>query len=458
MAKKRKKSISPPKKAAVSSNPLYEKQQAFLNSLSERERNELFHPEIEADRRAKLWMDQADLGEALVNQYAWATPSPHALKILKEFSPIVEVGCGANAYWASCMKEGGIDVIAYDMQIDTGGKIKANKSGKNGKDKSGRNASDSLVKQGGPVSLKNHKNRALFLCYPDEDGEGMGAQCLEHYTGTHVIHVGETILDATLSMDQAPWGRSSSSEFQARLAGEYHCILKVELPSWLHVRDSISVWKRSETSTIVFAADSEDDDEEDEEIEYRHIPCSERLPINVAAPCCAHLLLPSSTATTAVPTTVAANDAPAETKQRNRSSSSDGTKTKNGEDHKMKTAETERKEAPPKNSARARSESHDSSSSSKQKSKKRSRSDSTDSKRSRSDSVDSQKKRKRSNSSDSTSIKGRERSDSTDSAKKRRKLEKEHQKKIDDLFAGGYDLEPATPPRKRSKVAYKSPW
>lgn len=396
----------------------------------------------------------------MVNQYAWATPSPHALKILKEFSPIVEVGCGANAYWASCMKEAGIDVVAFDMKVDTGGKIKPNHS--EGKDQG--SASNSFVQQGGPTSLKKHKDRALFLCYPDEDGEGMGEQCLEHYAGKYVIHVGESFLDANLSMDQAPWGRSSSSEFQTRLAAEYHCILKVELPSWLHVRDSISVWKRSQTSTIVFGADSDEEDEEEEEVEYRHIPCSERLPINIAAPCCAHLLPPSSSTAAAVAPAFAKAAPSAETKKRDRANSSDETKKKS-HDQPSKAAEATKEDL--KSPARSRSESHDSSSS-KNKSKKRSRSDSTDSKRSRSDSVDSkrsrsesvdsQKKRKRSNSTGSaSSLKRRERSDSTDSAKKRRKMEQDHKKAIDDLFEGGYEIE-ATPPRKRAKAAHTSPW
>lgn len=439
MAKKNKKRINSPKKGATK-NPLYEKQQAFLKTLSERERNELFHPKVSAERRAELWMEQADLGEELVNQYAWATPSPHALKILREFSPIVEVGCGANAYWAYCMKEEGIDVTAYDIQVDTGGKIKSKK----GKGKS--IAPDSLVQQGGPSSLEKHKDRTLFLCYPDEDGEGMGEQCLAHYTGTYVIHVGESILDANLSMDQAPWGRSSSSNFQIRLAAEYHCILKVQLPSWLHVRDSISVWKRSETSTIVFAADSDEEGEEDEEIEYRHVPISERLPINVAASCCEHLL-PSPAAASA-PSPVKQKDG----KKRVRSLSS--------EDQPMQEVKTERKEK--KGPARSRSDSNDSKTS--KKSKKRGRSDSTDSRQSRprsrprSDSVDSQKKRKRSNSTDSTTRLGaRPRSDSTDSAKKRRKLEKEHQKAIDSLFAGGYEVD-VTPPRKKAKGGSTTPW
>ena len=227
-----------------------------------------------------------------MNRYAWATPSPDALRIIKEFAPIVEIGCGANAYWAKQMQEEGIDVVAYDIEIDDGGKIIGKGSSSKKHEKEQEQSSTKIARKGGPTKLKEHRDRTLFLCYPDEEGEGMGAECLEHYLGEYVIHVGESILDSNFSMDQAPWGRSSSSDFQERLVAEYHCIIKVELPNWLHVRDTISVWKRSRTCTIVFAADSDDDDgeDEDEEIEYRYIPCNERLPINLAAPCCAHLL------------------------------------------------------------------------------------------------------------------------------------------------------------------------
>ena len=268
-------------------NPLYKRQQQFLESLNVLERNEFFNPKIDGDRRGTLWMNQADLGEELVNRHAWATPSPHALRIIKEFARVgvVEIGCGANAYWANQMLSEGIDVIAYDIAIDDGGKISKQKK------MNEKQRSSIVVHKGGPSVLTQHPDRTLFLCYPDEEGEGMGAECLEYYQGMYVIHVGESIMDSNFSMDQAPWGRSSSSDFQERLLSEYHCLIKVELPNWLHVRDSISVWKRSETCTMVFAADSDvEDDEEDEEIEYRHIPCNERLPMNVAAPCCAHLL------------------------------------------------------------------------------------------------------------------------------------------------------------------------
>lgn len=278
-------------------NPLYEKQQEFLLALTKEEREDFFSSSFDTDRRAELWMAQADLGETLINRYSWATPDERSLRILRHFSPIVEIGCGANAYWSRLMKEARIDAVAYDFDPEGGGTFQSRSSEKRKR----QSSCGFKVHKGGPDVLRQESGRTLFLCYPDEDDEvskeigeseqpcSMGAACLEHYTGDYVIHVGEIFGD-TLAMDQAPWGRSSSPEFQQRLASEYHCILKASLSNWLHVRDTLSVWKRTEMCSIVFAA-GEDDEEEDEEIEYRYIPASERMPVDVAAPCLAHLLV-----------------------------------------------------------------------------------------------------------------------------------------------------------------------
>ena len=306
------------------SNPLLSKQTKFLSSVPRKARHHFFSEEhVDGETRGDIWTRQADLGEELVDKYAWATPDDRALGILRHFSPIVEIGCGANAYWARLMHSAGIDVVAYDMAVEDGGHIQKQekKSGKKRKS-GGSNFSNGdggkgdgkhfAVRKGGPDVLSSNamRKRALFLCYPDEDDQdadgaagqdyddnkdgeelpplSMGAACLENYQGDIVIHVGELHGD-TLSMDQAPWGRSSAPEFQQRLAAEYHCLLKAALPNWLHVRDTISVWKRSQTCTMVFEGD-EEDDESDEEIEYKYIPPNERLPQDVAAPCLQHLL------------------------------------------------------------------------------------------------------------------------------------------------------------------------
>lgn len=286
-------------------NPLYEKQQEFLRSIPQDERNNFFSNTLAPDRRGELWMQQAEVGETLINKYSWATPDTQCLRILRHFSPIVEIGCGANAYWSRFMANAGIDVVAYDVDPYSGGTIPSGgqkKHNKNQQSEPSSSTSNSFsVKCGGPEILQEESGRTLFLCYPDEDGEvqagsdeektttSMGAACLEYYTGDYVIHVGELFGD-TLAVDQAPWGRSSGPDFHVRLASEFHCILKATLSNWLHVRDTISVWKRTQKCSIVFATDSDEEDEQDEEVEYSYVPVEERIPTDIAAPCLAHLL------------------------------------------------------------------------------------------------------------------------------------------------------------------------
>ena len=64
--------------------------------------------------------------------------------------------------------------------------------------------------------------------------------------GQYVIHVGELLTSGgTLSFPQAPWGRTSSSDFQVTLSEEFHCILSASLPRFPFSRDYITVWKRT---------------------------------------------------------------------------------------------------------------------------------------------------------------------------------------------------------------------
>jgi hypothetical protein len=300
-------------------NPLLTAQRKFIESLPKEARSRFFsHTHLTPEQRAEIWESQADLGEKLVDSYAWATPDPRLLPVLKHFGPIVEIGCGANAYWAKWMHdEGGVDVVAFDASLKEGGKITSGskKVNKNYSNNTTHKKKGLIIREGGPEMLEDpevkNSNRSLFLCYPDEedmpsqliDDESeedsqplsMAAACLQHYTGDIIIHIGEMFGD-TLSLDQAPYGRSSSKEFQERLASEYHCILKMKLENnWLHVRDTLSVWKRSDTCCMVFQGD----DDDQEEVEYKYVPPEEILTVDAAAPCVAHLLKKKADNTTA---------------------------------------------------------------------------------------------------------------------------------------------------------------
>ena len=379
-------------------NPLWNKQNSFLKQIPANIRESFFDEQVVSpDVRADIWSKQAQLGEQLVNQYSWATPPPNRKKletIFQHFSPLVEIGCGANAYWSNLLNNNNnhIDIIAYDMAPQSGGQIKFQNTNEKKRNINGelKSSSSIPVLQGGPEVLNDPtmKNRTLFLCYPDEhdyieehdkddddndednqedekpmsieefkqqiavsdiqshnddsdcdvddpeqldnsddekkpltieefqkqvllfkdDDEeeeeqifipkSMGYQCLENYKGNVIIHVGELMdIDyGTLCMDssQAPWGRSSSSDFQQKLMTEYHCIFKMPLTNWLHTRDTLTIWKRSQSCTLYLGDDdgSEDADEEQETLTYKHIPQNEQLlqPHQMLmAPCLQHL-------------------------------------------------------------------------------------------------------------------------------------------------------------------------
>lgn len=174
----------------------------------------------------------------------------------------------------------------------------------------------------------------------------LALECLKNFTGDTLIHVGELIQDGCLSATEAPWGRTSTDSFQQKLMARFHCLLRVSLPAWPLSRDSLTVWKRSQTAPIFVEMDEEEEGqgeegegseemevegdgssksglgsgkskaagggaeaqqgkgEEEEEREaggeeqtlevmwYRNIPAAERLPVDSAAPCVAHLLRP----------------------------------------------------------------------------------------------------------------------------------------------------------------------
>ena len=76
-------------------------------------------------------MAQSDSGERFVQQqYAWATPDDRALRILAHHSPLLEIGCGTNAYWcwqlmewSAQLQDGGVDIVGVDVAPRSGGKI-----------------------------------------------------------------------------------------------------------------------------------------------------------------------------------------------------------------------------------------------------------------------------------------------------------------------------------------------
>ena len=166
------------------------------------------------------------IGSALCERFAWAIPDNKALRIISTFSKkIIEIGCG-KGYWLSLLQKSkqyemescvGVDKYAIeDPHIET-------------------------VIKGTPSILQNkkYKEHTLLLCYPDQ-GEDVSAQCLEYYDGNIIIHIGELCMthNSTKVMGtQAPFGRTTSSEFQVTLMAEWHMLLSYKLESFPFAND-----------------------------------------------------------------------------------------------------------------------------------------------------------------------------------------------------------------------------
>jgi hypothetical protein len=177
--------------------------------------------------RGSVW----EARDRMVRRYAWAIPNEAALRYLVRYSPLVEMGAG-NGYWAWAAAARGADIAPYD------------------KTPPGRNQNSWMeepdsttvspwkcwvpVREGTPEALRAHADRTLFLCWPPY-ADSMAFECLEHYTGSTIILIGED-----------SGGCTGDSFFFERLEDQFEEIHDeaVTLPQWPGLHDRLTVWRR----------------------------------------------------------------------------------------------------------------------------------------------------------------------------------------------------------------------
>lgn len=135
----------------------------------------MFTGEMDDESRTASWIRLEVLGQPMAEKYAWAIPDARALKILSNFAPLIEVACG-KGYWASLLRSKGVDILAIDKYVNP------------------EEAWTEIIRAGPEIlsKKKDMRRRNLFLSYPDES-ECVGIECLKHFRGEYIIHVGEMI-------------------------------------------------------------------------------------------------------------------------------------------------------------------------------------------------------------------------------------------------------------------------
>ncbi|XP_006815735.2 uncharacterized protein LOC100378907 [Saccoglossus kowalevskii] len=190
-------------------------------------------PDIKKDEREELieWIrDVDDSGscQSLQILFSFSVPFPVALDFIVGLEdPIVSMGAGCG-YWEYLLKKRGVDIVCYDQNSQYAPDMRYIE-----------------IKDGGPEVLSEYSERTLMISWPDsEESSTFSTDCLKHYKGSSIIHIGELFGE---TMSSNPWGQSTSQNFQLQLGEEYRCINRVQLPNWPGHMDALTLWRRVES-------------------------------------------------------------------------------------------------------------------------------------------------------------------------------------------------------------------
>jgi len=155
--------------------------------------------------------------EKWVYKYGFAIPCLQALKAIKAYSPIIELGAGSG-YWAYLLDQMDCDIIAYDK--------------KDPHYATGHSWFD--VAPGDQHVLPEYPDSTLFLCWPPMSD--MAEECVKAFKGQHIIYIGE-----------GHGGCTASDGFFEEIEEHWDYLGDVGIPCWPGIRDSVEIFKRKTT-------------------------------------------------------------------------------------------------------------------------------------------------------------------------------------------------------------------
>ena len=148
-----------------------------------------------------------------VREFSWAIPNIEAIKAIRKYAPIVEIGSGGG-YWGYLIEQDGTSIELFDNRTDTFQKIWK------------------VSQQGGPEVLSRYFNHSLLLCWPPYNST-MASDCLRNFQGKYVIYIGEP-----------EGGCTADDDFFMILKEHFKLIETVEIPQWPNIHDSILIYKK----------------------------------------------------------------------------------------------------------------------------------------------------------------------------------------------------------------------
>jgi hypothetical protein len=206
-------------------NPYLDEWESQLDQQSVREARLLA---ADAQRDFDAVAEILSFRKGLMRKYAHAIPTAEALATIARFGPVLEIGAGTG-YWASLLKQCGVDVLCYDTAppsaVATANRFHGNAG------------VWTDVARGNETVIDLFPQRTLLLCWPPPRDE-MPFRALRRYRGRSFIYIGE------LPRGGDSEGVTVSSQFLSSLESEWRLIQSVELPHWEICWDNLYIFER----------------------------------------------------------------------------------------------------------------------------------------------------------------------------------------------------------------------
>ncbi|EDQ88739.1 uncharacterized protein MONBRDRAFT_8776 [Monosiga brevicollis MX1] len=168
-----------------------------------------------AELYAKFREDVLRDTQAYLDTYGCARWTDSALELIKEFSPIVELGAG-QGQWQRALTEAGANVVAFDNESSL----------------QPSNQPVGKVYSGDEQKLGWYPYRTLLLVYPPDSD--MAQRALDRYKGRYLIYVGE-----------ARGGVNANEEFFDTLEADWDCVHRENLAPFSRCYERLYVFRRA---------------------------------------------------------------------------------------------------------------------------------------------------------------------------------------------------------------------
>lgn len=153
--------------------------------------------------------------ETFIKEFGFAVLNEEAIKEIKKYSPILEIGAGSG-YWAYELSLRGVDIVATDPEIYYKWEKKHSV----------------LHKLTAEQAMKKFPNRNLLTVWPSYS-ENWAARALENFEKDYVIYVGE-----------GSGGCTADDKFHQILEKRFKHIKTISIPVFSGLHDRLEVFEK----------------------------------------------------------------------------------------------------------------------------------------------------------------------------------------------------------------------